>query len=533
MANEAAGETIETSVLIVGAGPAGLMLACWLAKLGAPALVIDGKDGPTRESRALIVQARSLEVYDQLGVGSEVAARGRPVDGISMWRGRERIAHLELGPMGLGKTPHPRMFGLEQSQNEELLYERLRELGGDVRWRTTLERLEQDAAGVTAALRLPDGSPGAVRAAYVCGADGSHSLVRRQLGVAFEGSTNSQRFYVADVIADGALDEGRLNTKLTGETFLLAFPIKGADRFRLIGIMDGAPEGEEQPGFDSLRSVIEGEMGLAVHEVRWFATYKVNHRVAARFRQGRAFLLGDAAHVHSPVGGQGMNTGLLDAHNLAWKLAAVTDGRAEPRLLDSYEQERRPFAQALVRSTDRAFGVMTNPSALWRRLRGWLLPKVMGAAASRAAGAGEEIGFAPKALFDLVSQTKVSYRDSPLSRGARPHPGKVGGGDRLPYVPSASGSNFDALADAAPQIHVYGNPAPELERWADAAGLPVRTFAFDEAAAGAGLERDAAYLIRPDGYVSVAQARFNAHELAGALHIGWGWRQPEGQPARD
>lgn len=515
-----------TEVLVVGAGPTGLMLACWLTHLGVRVLVVDRKASPTRESRALGVQARSLEIYDQLGLGEAVAARGCRVEGINLWQGREWVGHLALGSIGTGLTPHPYLFALEQSQNEALLYAHLRALGGEVQWQTALEELAQDATGVTALLLLPDGSVRTVRAAYACGADGSHSAVRRALAVPFEGGTTEQLFYVADVTARGALVEGELNFKLSERTFFLAFPISGPDHFRLIGVMRAAAE-QEEGRFDQVQGDIAG-MGVQVSVVHWFSTYKVSHRVAAHFRQGRVFLLGDAAHVHSPVGGQGMNTGLMDAHNLAWKLAAVVRGAAGERLLDSYEAERRPFARALVNTTDRFFRLFTAPHPLWQRLRGRLVPalvrRVAGARQARrgpAQPARQRASLVPATLFGLLSQTRVRYAVSPLSRGRA---GRVRGGDRLPWVLLAGGSNFDALRRATPQVHVYGAPPPDLLAWCEQhPAFVLCEFPFTAACRAAGLQENAVYLVRPDGYVSLAQARFEAAEMESMLRDGWGW----------
>jgi 2-polyprenyl-6-methoxyphenol hydroxylase-like FAD-dependent oxidoreductase len=521
---------LVVDALIVGAGPTGLMLANWLTRLGAHALVVDGKSGPTRESRALIVQARSLEVYDQLGVGAAVAARGRQVESVSIWREGERVGQFVVGPIGAGRTPHPYLFALEQSQNEAILYEHLSAMGGDIRWQTTLDRLTQDTESVTATIRLPDGALHEVRAKYACGADGSHSPVRHSLGVPFEGSSNDNLFYVADVTAHGAIDEGGFNFKLGSETFLLALAIPGPNHFRLIGMVSSAHAYQGQVRFDDIRGQLEGAMGLHVDELHWFSSYTVSHRVAAHFRQGRVFLLGDAAHVHSPVGGQGMNTGLMDAHNLAWKLAAVLSGEAGVRLLDSYEVERQPFARSLVKTTDRLFDVATNTNALWEYLRGHLIPgllrwaagtKTTPATPEAATQAQRKAPFLPAMLFGLISQTSVSYPHSPLSRGLA---GRVKGGDRLPFVPSPEGSNFDSLRDARPQVHVYGTPSPDVQTWTQRQNaVELKVFPYSPAAAAAGLQQDAVYLVRPDGYVGLALSRFATSDIDDALRNGWDW----------
>jgi hypothetical protein len=227
--------------------------------------------------------------------------------------------------------------------------------------------------------------------------------------------------------------------------------------------------------------------------VNWFSTYRVHHRVTDRFREGRAFLLGDAAHIHSPAGGQGMNTGIGDAINLAWKLAAVVAGRAPDRLLDSYEAERIGFARRLVATTDRAFSIATadGPFAdlVRTRVAPLVIPAVLGLKEAR------------EYLFRTVSQITLNYRGGPLSAGKA---GQVHGGDRLPWAPVGDADNFTPLRGMNWQAHVYGAILDDLSGWCAAQGLPLHGFDWRAEHGAAGLERDALYLIRPDSYVALA-----------------------------
>jgi hypothetical protein len=244
--------------------------------------------------------------------------------------------------------------------------------------------------------------------------------------------------------------------------------------------------------------------------VNWFSTYRVHHRVAARFREGRAFLLGDASQVHSPVGGQGMNTGIGDAVNLAWKLAAVLDGSARDSLLATYEPERIGFARRLVATTDRAFTLVTKQGAVARWLRTRLVPLV----------APPLVRLAPvrRFLFRTVSQIGVNYRTSPLSVGAA---GAVRGGDRLPWVETEPGSdNFVPLTSLTWQAHVYGEPQGRLIKVCAELQLPLHHFAWRPAMRRAGLRRDALYLIRPDGYVALADPHADPERLREYLRAG-------------
>jgi hypothetical protein len=244
---------------------------------------------------------------------------------------------------------------------------------------------------------------------------------------------------------------------------------------------------------------------IDVERVNWFSTYRVHHRVAERFRVGRAFLLGDAAHVLRPVGGQGMNTGSGDAVNLSWKLADVLRGRAPAALLDTYEPERIAFARRLVATTDRAFQFVTQNGGLAARLRVNVAPQVIAAAfATRAVR---------RLLFRTVSQTSIEYRDSALSAG---HAGRVHAGDRLPWLGPAGSEhdNFAPLAGLAWQLHVHGRAQPEFAAFCAQNGLPLHVFAWSARSARAGFAENASYLVRPDGYVAWAEPTQSSEKLA-------------------
>ena len=295
---------------------------------------------------------------------------------------------------------------------------------------------------------------------------------------------------------------GELNIALDKTDFLVVFPLKGEGRARLIGTVreESEHQRDELSWNDVSRRVLEW-MPINVKRVNWFSTYRVHHRVAGQFRVGRAFLLGDAAHIHSPVGGQGMNTGIGDAVNLAWKLAAVLRGQAEASLLDSYEQERIAFARRLVATTDRAFTAVTSSSALARLIRLHIVPLLLAPIYRSTA--------ARRLMFRTVSQTAVNYRESSLSKG---HAGAVHGGDRLPWVKSAlNGSdNFAVLSSLAWQVHIYGEANAEIQRLCDERGLPLHVFPWRPEVGRTGLQRNAVYLLRPDGYVALADTQGRA-----------------------
>lgn len=367
-------------ILVVGAGPTGLVSALWLARSGTAVRIVDRSAGPGEASRAMAVQARTLEFHRQLGFADEAVARG-----LRMERTRVRVdgrvaVRLELGEIGGGLSPFPFVLSLPQDEHERLLLDKLQTAGVQVEWNTELREFREEGGRVHTLLRTAAGADEAADFAYLCGCDGAHSTVRHALGLGFPGGTYEQRFFVADVSGTLPDDEGGVDAFVGADAFCLAFPIRTSGMVRLIGIVPQEAAGRATLTFDDIRPTVERLSGVKVRQVNWFSTYHVHHRVADRFRVGRAFIAGDAGHVHSPAGGQGMNTGIGDAVNLAWKLAAVVSGRASPELLDTYEPERIGFARSLVQTTDRVFALMIGRDLAGRAFRGVMVPYVMPAA---------------------------------------------------------------------------------------------------------------------------------------------------------
>jgi 2-polyprenyl-6-methoxyphenol hydroxylase-like FAD-dependent oxidoreductase len=500
----------DLEVLIVGAGPTGLVLALWLTRLGVRVRIVDKRAEVEATSRAVGVQARTLELYRQIGIAEEVVERGRKAQAANLWVAGKNRARFSFAEMGEGLSPFPYALVLSQDEHERLLVGRLAELGIEVERRTELAGFEDVDGRVLAHLKRPDGSVESCEAVYIAGCDGAHSTVRQTLGIGFQGGTYAHLFYVADVKANGAASNGEINIALDPTDFLVIFPLKGDGRARLIGTVreDAENRKDDLAWKDVSKRVIEG-MNIGVETVNWFSTYRVHHRVAEHFRKGSAFLLGDAAHIHSPVGGQGMNTGIGDAVNLAWKLAAVLRGRAEASLLDSYEPERIAFARRLVATTDRVFTGVTSSGAMdrWVRLSlvPFLLPFLFKFTAVR------------HLMFRTISQAVVNYRGSNLSEGRA---GEVWGGDRLPWVnaePGRAGDNFAPLTSLDWQMHVYGEAAPEIQAACDARKIALHVFPWRREMGRAGLRRNAVYLLRPDGYVALADPEGGATGMASYL----------------
>ncbi|BBZ07542.1 hypothetical protein MDOR_17110 [Mycolicibacterium doricum] len=305
---------VDTEVLVVGAGPTGLMAGVVLNRRGVPAVVADRKAGPIRESRALAVQARTMEVYDQLGVADTVLEKAYPASRIQV--GGSGGGGPDLVALQDGATRFPGIQIFEQSRNEEVLVAALTAGNGDIQWRHRLIDLVDHTAtpGGRVEALLEDAAGGLlrIRARWCIGADGTASAVRRELNLPFEGTTDEATFWVADVRDVSGVPDQALNFRPGKRTFAAVFPLGPEGHVRLLGLADKDAITE-----DEALATVRAEFGLTHGTVEWFSTYRVHHRVAARFRVGSVFLAGDAARVHSPVGGQGMNTGLQDAHNLA------------------------------------------------------------------------------------------------------------------------------------------------------------------------------------------------------------------------
>lgn len=405
----------EVEVLVAGAGPTGLTLACALRRHGADCLLIDQDEGPTplHESRALGLHARTLEVFERLGAAARMEARGRPVRAIGLSRRGRRVAGFRLA-IKPEETRFPHVLILPQGRVERVLIDRLAELGGGApSWRTRLVSFKPDAAGALAVLKESDEATTRVRARWLIGCDGPASVVRHGLGLAFEGGEYPERFLLADVRLDWSAPTDEGTGLLTPEGLVLALPLPDDGWWRLIDATGAADIKDPDAILARFRTILSrsGAWGgsARISEARWVSSFLIHRRIVDRYRAGRCFVAGDAAHLHSPVGGQGLNIGVQDAANLAWKLALVVRGEAPESLLDSYDAERRPAARAVLRGTDWATRLLTSRNLLVREARN-LLVRVLD---------GNEM--ARRRLSEAVSGLGVSARKSPIVAEAAPN----------------------------------------------------------------------------------------------------------------
>jgi 2-polyprenyl-6-methoxyphenol hydroxylase-like FAD-dependent oxidoreductase len=485
---------MSTEVLIVGAGPSGLALALWLTRLGIRVRIIDRSPSSGLASRAFALQARTLEFYDQIGIARDAIGRGRPIAAINVRFTGERSQPIAIGDFGRGFSPFPFVLILLQDSHEKLLIDHLGAAGVRVEWNTELIDLTLGADGVRAQLKGPGAADQVCEAAYLCGCDGAGSSVRALCDIGFPGDSSGEIFYVADVEAQGPVVDGGLHYVMSSEHLCSIFPLKGEHRVRLIGLVPKAVrQAQFRIGFDDVRQAIERETGLQVQVLEAFATYRVHQRIASEWRKGRAFLLGDAAHVHSPAGGLGLNAGVGDAVNLAWKLAAVLRGAAAESLLDTYQGERMAAARQIAATTDWGFALQARHGPAMSFAR-WAL--------TRLTPTLFRLGAFRHLAFRTLSQLAIDYRGVGSCAGEA---GGVAGGDRLPWIRlNGQADNFAGLKGLGWQAHVYGEAEPRLRQACAAWGLALQAFPWIAAMGRAGLMRNAVYLIRPDGYVAYA-----------------------------
>jgi 2-polyprenyl-6-methoxyphenol hydroxylase-like FAD-dependent oxidoreductase len=495
----------KTKVLIIGAGPTGLMAACQLRKQGIEPIIIDKKEGPTKESRALVVHARTLEIYDQMGIVNEALLKGEIVNKAQFIVKSKKVSELPLDKIGEGMTPFPFLLVLEQSRNEELLYTHLKKLGGEVEWNSEMVSLlqedNQNIVGVKKGKETIDIKPD-----YIIAADGAKSIVREALALPFEGDTYEQIFYVADTAVVWKWGKEALSVCTSAQSFLGLFPMQGKDRFRVIGVLPASFQNEHPQSFEEIIPLIQEQIGIPLKfsDTAWFSVYRLHHRCLEHFRKGNVFFAGDAAHIHSPAGGQGMNTGLQDAYNLAWKLAMVIRGTAGDSLLDTYEQERLPFAKYLMSSTDRMFNAMTSVKCYHRVLRLSVFPRLMPLL-------GRFKNLRSKA-FRNVSQIAIKYINSDLTVNRILQSLPIKAGERFLYLKTKDcESVYHLMRESAFHALVFATSAEsklleEMKILQTEIGKQLQVIDLSEEeqlCASLKIKKDVVVLVRPDHYIGL------------------------------
>ena len=478
---------METEVLIVGAGPVGLTMAVELARYGVTVRILDKAAQRSDQSKAMVLWSRTLELLDRAGCGAAIVAAGRQVGAANIVAGGKAIGRIELGGVN---TPHPYALMLPQGETERLLERQLNELGVQVERGLELARFTDGQDEVAATLHRADGSEEKVRCLWLAGCDGAYSTVRQGLRMVFTGDTPPSTWMLANVCLQGMRDPGEIEIHWHADGMLAIYPVVG-DQYRVIADLGPALSAGKQadPTLSDVQAVLDrrGRGGVRASEPQWLATFRVNERKVAGYRGKRVFLAGDAAHVYNPAGNQGMNTGMQDAFNLAWKLALVCRGVcAEEPLLDSYNSERSEVGQQVLKTTGRIASLAL--------LRGDLKQTVRNHVASLL------FGFAParNAMADVITEVSIDYLNSPLNgrevsffqhpavgervaiRAGEP---PFGSGDRPRFVLCAGTQDAAARSAAAVLVGLYGHLVEEKVR--------------------APFGEGGMWLVRPDGYVAM------------------------------
>ena len=408
-------EQTPAQVLVVGAGPVGLTLAAELTRQGVRVRIIDENSGPVDYSRAVAIHARTLEIFADMGVIEPVLRDGRRIHGASIYDGPERILHFDLDELD---SPYRFTVNLPQSQTERILLDHLAELGVTVERQTTLTGFNQDHDGIDVYLHGPEGAE-TVRVPYLAGCDGAQSTVRHTLGMHFAAESRFEDFLLADAPLSWEQPDDEWTIWFHEDGLLTVFPLPGG----LVRIVaDNVPSMASYADLLavwSTRAATSAKPGPPV----WISAFRAHYRRVSEYRSGRVFVAGDSAHVHSPAGGQGMNTGIQDAFNLAWKLSLALRGVAAEGLLDSYTAEREPIAHGVVDLTGRMNSIAT------------LRHPVSQAVRDRLCGLLTQFEVIEQRVVSRFGETAVNYRTSPICRqvghwyGGLPHPG-----DRAPRI---------------------------------------------------------------------------------------------------
>jgi 2-polyprenyl-6-methoxyphenol hydroxylase-like FAD-dependent oxidoreductase len=509
---------MKTDVLIAGAGPTGLMAACQLKRFGVNCIIVDGKSGPTVESRALVVQPRSLEIYEQMGIADKAVENGQIIELANIIAKGKIKRTLPLGEIGKGISPFPFVLVYEQNKNEQLLLEYFEQLGGKVMWNTELVEVKaHNGSAINMIVKTGNNETLNIEAEYLMGADGARSVVRHELGFTFTGGTYENIFFVVDTEADWDFGYQQLFLCLSKATFIGMFGMKGHHRFRLIGIMPRGFKDKATLTFDDIENEVVSKMGIDVDfkKPEWFSVYRLHHRSVDKFSEGNVFLAGDAAHIHSPVGGQGMNTGLQDAYNLAWKLAYCIKGTASEKLLDTYNEERLPIAKRLVNTTDRAFSFVISQN--------WFIAFIRENIVILLLGIALRINRLRRMIFKVGSQTEISYNKNSLSQtGANDFSGSSPkAGDRVPYIHLYDDTGkrisvYELLKGACFHLLIFGVKEEIVTGLPD--DLVKRIYIKDreknkEIYSEFGIKTKGVFLIRPDNYIGFKRSNVSADEL--------------------
>ena len=516
-------------VLIVGAGPVGLMMACQLALHNISFRIIDKKEYRTNYSGALIVQARSLEIFQQMGIAQTAVQSGVIANEIKLVFNGKKTFTIPVRDIGQGLTQFPYLLLLEQSQTEQLLTNFINKFGYSIERETELGQFSQDDYGVNAVMKASDGQEESIKIKYIIAADGARSSVRKRLQIPFIGKTFSTALYVSDCKAEGDLTSDQLCFSFSDQTTAGIFPLPGS-RWRIDVAISMKKNSNDPLIFKDVAKHFreKTQMNVEIFEPDWFSVFHVNERYALTFQQKRCFLVGDAAHIHSPVGAQGMNTGLQDSYNLAWKLAMVIHGKSKSSLLDTYSSERVAVAKNVVRGTDRAFTLVTSRNFFAKLFRVHVLPFFLQLMLPILVKRQSIRHF----IFLKISEIGIQYRKSSLSQhssvGIFPtYAPKTG--ERLPYINYQVDGKMINIQDKVKSsdfhLFIFSNHSPIdamrriAERYAHLLSFDIIQYTpdNDDLFKRFGIVDSGCYLVRPDLYIAYRSAKPDADHFEAYL----------------
>jgi 2-polyprenyl-6-methoxyphenol hydroxylase-like FAD-dependent oxidoreductase len=530
---------METDVLIAGAGPAGLAMAAELRRHGVSSRIVDAAAEPAWTSRAIAVHSRTLELLEPTGITGELLREGLRLTSAEFHGEHGSAGHISFDQID---APYPFILSVSQATTERVLTECLSDLGGTVERPVALTSFTQSSECVTSTLEHPDGTHETVRSRWLIGCDGAHSTVRRVLALPFMGAPYAEQFLLADVRIAWPMASNRVDSFFHPDGMLLVLPLPGG-RHRIIAALGSDPEQNESenPNFEQLEQLFSDRVPVSavLTEPVWISRFRIHHRVVNQYREGRVFIAGDAAHLHSPAGGQGMNTGIQDAINLAWKLALCSAGKSQDSLLDTYGEERIPIAHSVISLTDRMTAVGTLRSPILQKIRNAALPFV------------SSWGILHHALVNDLAELKLNYRGSSIVEGEGPFPsGAPHPGDRAPmsrigprtvgviltgsshhlFVFAGDHASYETLSVLAAlrrdlaavypeliQVHTFLRaPSPLIQdAILDSDGHVHRDY---------GADGPSLYLIRPDRYIAYRSAPPDDAALHRFLRAAYGFR---------
>ena len=520
----------ETEVLIVGAGPAGLMMACQLAIQGIPFRIIDKKPQPTTNSGALIIQARSIEIFDQMGIAQKAINEGIVANNINFQFNGKHLFKMPVNNIGSGLSRFPFLLMIKQSKTEQLLTEFINERGFSIERGYEFLNLKHDPSGVSAEILNPNGKIESRKTQFIIAADGGKSTIRQQLNIPFIGKEHHKSLFIIDCKTDTKLSEDEIYISFSDKTISGFFPLSNG-KWRIDGTIPKELESKETLTFDDIEKHFSERirMEMNLYDPEWFSVFHSHQHHATSFQKDRCFLIGDAAHIHSPVGAQGMNSGLQDAYNLSWKLAFVLGGKAKSGLLNTYTPERLPVARNTTQSTDTIFNLLTSETLFKKAFRIYLLPFIIKTLFPFITGRK----LISRYLFKSISQTGIHYRESALSHkpsisflpsnALRP-------GDRLPFILFKENGNEvniqDKVNGTSYHLFVFSKNIPlkeiinKLENYSNTLTFEIILYSAlnKNLFKALNVKQKGFLLIRPDLHIALQTDTLNFNQLSNYLN---------------